>query len=138
MLKIGDDIEIPASEIELNPIRSSGPGGQHVNKVSTAIHLRFDARASAALPDAVRERLLATRDQRISADGVINIKSSASRSREANKAEALSRLADLVASALEAPRPRKKTRPPPGAREKRLSDKAHRSKLKAARGKIPE
>lgn len=136
MLKISETIVIPESEIRFTAVRSRGPGGQNVNKVSSAVHLRFDAANSAALPDDVRDRLLSLNDQRITEAGIINIKAQNSRSREKNRIDALNRLRDLIQQATVVLKPRKKTRPGKRAKEKRLADKAHRSRVKQSRGKI--
>lgn len=136
MLTIDENIVIPESEIRLTAVRARGPGGQNVNKVSSAVHLRFDAAASRVLPDDVRERLLALNDQRITADGIINIKAQGSRSQEKNRIDALRRLRDLILIATVAPKPRRKTRPGKRVKEKRLADKAHRAQVKQSRGKV--
>lgn len=138
MLQINDEISLPESEIRLSAIRARGPGGQNVNKVSSAIQLQFDILSSAALPDDVKSRLLQKRDRRITAAGVVNIRAERSRSRDKNRVDALNRLCILIRSALHEPRPRKKTRPGRKQKEKRLADKAHRARLKQARGKVTD
>ncbi|MGI9263268.1 MAG: alternative ribosome rescue aminoacyl-tRNA hydrolase ArfB [Woeseiaceae bacterium] len=136
MLKISESIEIPEGEIRFTAVRSRGPGGQNVNKVSSAVHLRFDAANSMALPADVRERLLALQDHRITEAGVINIKAQNSRSQEKNRIDALERLRDLIQQATVVPKARRKTRPGKRVKEKRLADKAHRSRIKQSRGKV--
>lgn len=124
-----------ADEFELSFIRASGPGGQAVNKVSSAVQLRFDIRAS-SLPDAVKTRLLAWPDQRISGDGVIVIKAEGSRSQTQNRAEAIARLVELVLLAAHVPKTRRATRPTLGSQRRRLEGKSIRSGVKAGRGKV--
>lgn len=126
---------VPESEVEFHAIRAQGPGGQHTNKASTAVHLRFSIPAS-GMPQGAKARLLACGDSRISADGVLVIKSQSSRSLEQNKAEALARLQELVAQACHTPRERKETRPSHGSRLRRLEGKARRSGVKAGRTKV--
>ena len=132
-LDITADIRIPLSEIQMNAVRSQGAGGQNVNKVATAIHLRFDLANSDALPQQVKERLLLLADQRITDDGVVIIKSQAYKSQERNRQAALSRLSELIRTATREPRKRIKTKPSRRARQKRLDAKSRRGALKRSR-----
>lgn len=123
------------AESSFSAIRAQGAGGQNVNKVSSAVHLRFDIGAS-SLPDAWKERLLSVRDQRINDDGVVVIKAQAHRSQEMNRQDALQRLADLVQGVAVPPKPRRATKPTFGSRQRRLQGKSQRSTLKSQRGKV--
>jgi len=134
MLHINHQIDIPLSEIEFTQIRASGPGGQNVNKVSTAVHLRFDVKSS-SLPESCKEKLLTLRDRRVSDDGVIIIKAQQYRSLEKNRAEALQRLALLIAEAIRPKKRRIATRPSVAAKRKSKLMKQRQSRQKMLRRK---
>jgi len=134
MLRITSSVSIPEEEMEFHAIRAQGAGGQNVNKVSSAIHLRFDIQAS-SLPDACKQNLLGLRDQRISNEGVIIIKAQRFRTQEKNREDALERLSELIRSALQTRKPRKPTRPGKAAVKRRLDSKTKQAKQKALRTK---
>ncbi|MDD9303381.1 MAG: aminoacyl-tRNA hydrolase [Desulfobacter sp.] len=135
MLKISNQVSISESNVKIQAIRAQGPGGQNVNKVSSAVHLRFDI-LSSDLPQVYKDKLLALNDQRITREGVIVIKAQTFRTLEKNKIDALERLISMIRQAVREPRKRKPTRPTRSSKQKRLDAKARHSKQKALRKKI--
>ncbi|MFN2196318.1 MAG: alternative ribosome rescue aminoacyl-tRNA hydrolase ArfB [Anaerolineales bacterium] len=138
MIEVTPTLAIPESELQFDFIRSSGPGGQNVNKVATGVQLRFNVSAAATLPDDVKQRLHRLAGKRINAEGELIIEARRYRSQEKNRSDAVQRLVALLQSAAEKPKKRKKTKPTAAAREKRLSDKKKRGELKRERRTRPE
>lgn len=138
MIRVTDDIALAEGEIEESFIRSSGPGGQNVNKLATAVQLRFDVRRSPALSEDVRARLLRLAGRRLTQDGVLIITAQRHRTQERNRADALARLLELIRQAAVRPKPRRPTRPTAASRQRRLATKKRRGTVKALRGKAAE
>ncbi len=137
MLIISQNISIPDNELEISAIRAQGSGGQNVNKVSSAIHLRFDINAS-SLPEFYKQRLLSLRDQRISKEGIIVIKAQQYRTQEKNRDNALDRLREIIRGVAKVQKARKPTRPTRNSQKRRLDSKTQRGKTKALRGRVNE
>ena len=133
---ISDELTIPITEIEFSAVRAQGAGGQNVNKVASAIHLRFDVRNSCSLPDRIKSKLLALGDKRITADGVLVIKAQEHRTQERNRRAAIQRLTDLIQSVLVEKKPRKKKLPTKRAKKKRIDNKRRQGQLKQSRSRV--
>ena len=135
MLQISNEVTLPAEEIDFQAVRAQGSGGQNVNKVSTAVHLRFDIKAS-SLPEVYKERLLMLSDHRISEEGVVIIKAQRYRSQLKNRQDALDRLRDLIRSVMTSHKQRYTTKPTKGSQQRRLESKTKRGRVKSLRGKV--
>ena len=137
MIRITPSISIDERELQLEFVRASGPGGQKVNKVATAVQLRFDVVNSPSLPDDVRERLIRLAGKRVTEDGVLVIEARRYRTQDRNRKDAIDRLISLVQKAAVEPKPRRKTKPTPASKERRLANKRRRSEIKRHRREIP-
>jgi ribosome-associated protein len=135
MLKISNNVTVPIEEVEVSAIRAQGAGGQNVNKVSSAVHLRFDVQSS-SLPDYYKQKLLSMNDRRLSKDGVIIIKAQRFRTQEKNREDGLNRLAELIKSAGVVKKRRRPTKPTKASQQRRLDDKSKRGQTKSLRGKL--
>ena len=138
MIHITESIAVDEKEIQEDFIYASGPGGQNVNKVATAVQLRFDVRASSSLPDEIRERLIQIAGKRITREGILIIKASRFRTQDRNRQDAINRMIDLIRKAVKAPKVRRKTKPSPHSKRRRLEAKRRHSELKQKRRSIVE